>query len=147
MTGASPTKSGGGERVVRVHRITGATGFLPRMGPPAPARDGPFRSQRRGDEEDPTTAGPVPIAEQAACESALVRCLGSERARVAGHFSGGRVALRLARVAAELAWGEVLPSFTRHDRLAARISPRPCSALYREPETMSSGKAGRHGPR
>ena len=88
---------GAGEPAVLIHGALLADAFRPLLAEPALA--GRYRLiayHRRGYRGSGPAAGPVSIARQAADCLALLRHLGVGRAHVAGHSSGGAIALQLA---------------------------------------------------
>ena len=88
---------GSGEPVVLVHAGIFADWFKPLVD--EPALTGRYRVvnyHRAGYAGSSRLVGPVSIAQQAAHLRALMRHLGIERAHIAGHSSGGNIALQLA---------------------------------------------------
>ncbi|GAB3314987.1 hypothetical protein GCM10027451_30460 [Geodermatophilus aquaeductus] len=90
------TVVGRGEPVLFISSVL-ADGFLPLMAEPALAdRYQLIRYHRRGWGRSTHTPAPVTVAEHAADAAALLEHLGVRRAHVAGHSTGGVVALQLA---------------------------------------------------
>jgi 3-oxoadipate enol-lactonase len=88
--------SGSGEPVLLISPVI-ADGFLPLVSEPALAdRHQLIRYHKRGWCGSTDTRAPVSVADHAADAAALLDRLGVPRAHIAGHSSGGAVALQLA---------------------------------------------------
>jgi pimeloyl-ACP methyl ester carboxylesterase len=88
--------TGSGEPVLLISPVI-ADGFLPLVSEPALAdRHQLIRYHKRGWCGSTDTGAPVSVADHAADAAALLDRLGVPRAHIAGHSSGGAVALQLA---------------------------------------------------
>jgi pimeloyl-ACP methyl ester carboxylesterase len=88
--------TGSGEPVLLISPVI-ADGFLPLVSEPALAdRHQLIRYHKRGWCGSTDTGAPVTVADHAADAAALLDRLGVPRAHIAGHSSGGAVALQLA---------------------------------------------------
>src|SRR5687767_8454828 len=88
--------TGSGEPVLLISPVV-ADGFLPLVSEPALAdRHQLIRYHKRGWCGSTDTGAPVSVADHAADAAALLDRLGVPRAHIAGHSSGGAVALQLA---------------------------------------------------
>jgi pimeloyl-ACP methyl ester carboxylesterase len=87
---------GAGEPVLLISPVV-ADGFLPFLSEPALAdRYRLIRYHRRGWGGSTHTPAPVSIADHVADATALIEHLGLSRAHIAGHSSGGAIALQMA---------------------------------------------------
>ena len=103
------TGAGAGEPVLLIHGAFIAEAYAPLCAEPAMhSRYRLLRYHRRGYAGSSPVRAPFSLGQQAADGRALLRHLGIERAHVAGHSSGGIIALRLALDAPELVHSLIL---------------------------------------